>query len=108
VGNVQGLPTRRDLFIDERGVVLRVSWRPKQDLFVLSVWHDDHCVGTFQMPVGDVARLSGLLTAALGDRVIQASTPQPAPRAAGSLSLAQRLRLSRAALRLRRRFKRPA
>jgi hypothetical protein len=105
---VRGLPTRRDLFIDERGVVLRVSWHPKQDVVVLSVWHDDHCVGTFQMPVGDVARLNGLLTAALGDRVTQATIPQPAPRSAGSLSIARRLRLSRAALRLRRRFKRPA
>src|SRR5512132_4477267 len=52
VGNVRGLPTRRDLFIDERGVVLRVSWHPKHELVVLSVWHDDHCVGTFQLPVG--------------------------------------------------------
>jgi hypothetical protein len=108
VGNVRGLPTRRDLFIDERGVVLRVSWHPKHDLVVLSVWHDDHCVGTFQLPVGDVARLSGMLTAALGDQVAQASAPQPAHRAAGSLSIAQRLRLSRAALRLRHRFRRPA
>jgi hypothetical protein len=105
---VRGLPTRRDLFIDERGVVLRVSWHPEQDLVVLSVWHEDHCVGTFRMPVQEVARLSGLLTAALGDRVTQASTPQPAPRAAGSLSVAQRLRLSRAALLLRHRFKPPA
>jgi hypothetical protein len=105
---VPGLPTRRDLFIDERGVVLRVSWHPEQDPVVLSVWHDDHCVGTFRMPVGDVARLKGLLSAALVDRLTQASTPQPAPRAAESLSIAQRLRLSRPALRLRHRFKPPA
>jgi hypothetical protein len=105
---VRGLPTRRDLFIDERGVVLRVSWHPEQDLLVLSVWHDDHCVGTFQMPVGDVARLKGLLSAGLGDRLAQASTPQPADRAPGSVSIAQRLRLSRTALRLRHRFKPPA
>jgi hypothetical protein len=43
-----------------------------------------------------------LLTAALGDWITQASgTPQPAPREATGLSIPQRLRLSRAALRLR-------
>jgi hypothetical protein len=102
---VRGLLTRRDLFIDERGVVLRVSWHPEQDLVVLSLWHDDHCVGTFHLPVGDVARLKGLLSAALGDRLTQAGTYQPAPPEAGSLPIAQRLRRSRAAL--RRRFTRP-
>jgi hypothetical protein len=105
---VRGLLTRRDLFIDERGVALRVSWHPEQDLVVLSLWQDDHCVGTFHLPVGDVARLKGLLSAALGDRLTQASTPLPASPVAGSLSIPQRLRLSRAALRLRHRFKPPA
>jgi hypothetical protein len=111
MGSVRGLPTRREVFIDERGVGLRASWHPERDLVVLSLWHDDRCVGTFRMPIQDAARLGGLLTAALGDWVTQASIPQPAPRAAGSLSIMQRLRLSRGALRLRqlqRRFKRPA
>jgi hypothetical protein len=102
VKNVRALPTRRDVFIDQRGAGLRVTWHPEQDLLVLSVWHDDRCVGTVRMPVQDVPRLSALLTAALGDWVTQvSSTPQPAPRQAISLSITQRLRLSRAALRLR-------
>jgi hypothetical protein len=112
VENVRGLPTRRDVFIDQRGAGLRVTWHPEQDMVVLSVWHDDRCVGTFRMPIQDVPRLSGLLAATLGDWVTQVSgMPGPIPgRAAGqlgvrsaSLSIRQRLRLSPAVLRLRQR-----
>ena len=60
------------MFLDERGTGLRVTWHPERDLVVLSVWHDDRCVGTFRMLVQDVPRLSGLLAAALGDWVDQA------------------------------------
>jgi hypothetical protein len=60
------------MFLDERGAGLRVTWHPERDLVVLSVWHDDGCVGTFRMLVQDVPRLSGLLAAALGDWVDQA------------------------------------
>ena len=103
--NLRALPTRRrEVFIDQRDAGLRVTWHPEQDLLVLSVWHEDRCMGSFRMPIQDVPRLSALLTAALGDWIIQVSgTPQPAPREAISLSITQRLRLSRAALRLRQR-----
>jgi hypothetical protein len=102
VKDLRALPTRRELFIDQRAALLRVTWHPEQDVLVLSVWHDDRCVGTFRMPVQDVPRLSGLLTAALGDWITQASgPPQPASREAASLPITRRLRLSRAALRLR-------
>jgi hypothetical protein len=108
------------MFLDERGAGLRVTWHPERDLVVLSVWQDDSCVGTFRMSVQDVPRLSGLLAAALGDRVDQA-TPPPEPAAPGAghglvgdpdpppapgagragLPMRRRIRLSRAALRLR-------
>jgi hypothetical protein len=102
VKNLRALHTRREVFIDQRGAGLRVTWHPEQDLLVLSLWHNDRCVGTFRMPVQDVPRLNALLTAALGDWVMQvSSTPQQAPREAASLSITQRLGLSRAALRLR-------
>jgi hypothetical protein len=114
VENVRGLPTRRDVFIDERGAGLRVTWHPEQDVVVLSVWHEDRCAGTFRMPVQDVPRLSGLLAAALGDWVTElqvSAAPQPGPgevaRGLGSrsssLSVVRRLRLSPALLRLRQR-----
>jgi hypothetical protein len=102
---------------------LRVTWHPERDLVVLSVWHGDRCVGTFRMPVRDVPRLSGLLTAALGDWVGQAASGATQPLGGGGwrapgggrgwwaaagggggrggLSVQQRLRLSRPVLRLR-------
>jgi hypothetical protein len=116
------------MFLDERGAALRVTWHPERDLVVLSVWHDDRCVGTFRMPVQDVPRLSGLLAAALGDWVDQADGAAQPPEGrgpnppaggggpgpaggggsgpdrgggGGGLTVQQRLRLSRPVLRLR-------
>ena len=65
------------MFLDERGAGLRVTWHPERDLVVLSVWHDESCVGTFRMSVQDVPRLSGLLAAALGDWVDQSGGAVP-------------------------------
>jgi hypothetical protein len=107
VRNLHALPTRREVFVDQRDAGLRATWHPEQGLVVLSVWHEDRCVGTFRMPVQDVPRLSALLTAVLGDWVSQArASPQQPPREASRLSITQRLRLSRAALRLRQRRRR--
>jgi hypothetical protein len=126
VDHTPPLSARRDMFLDERGAALRVTWHPERDLVVLSVWHDDRCVGSFRMPVQDVPRLSGLLAAALGDWVEEAESggggPWP-PRGdaggsglppdvgggsrpsegggGGDLTVQQRLRLSRPVLRLR-------
>ena len=69
--NISALTGRRDVFLDERGTGLRVTWHPERDLVVLSVWQGDSCVGTFRMSVQDIPRLSGLLAAALGDWVDQ-------------------------------------
>jgi hypothetical protein len=123
VENRRALSTRRDVFLDERGAGLRVSWHPERDLVVLSVWQDDSCVGTFRMTVQDVPRLNGLLAAVLGDWVDHIggeSHPawghtgakldtNPATEPGGglganpgaNLSVQQRLRLSRPVLRLR-------
>jgi hypothetical protein len=90
VENTSALSGRRDMFLDERGTGLRVSWHPERDLVVLSVWQGDGCVGTFRMSVQDIPRLSGLLAAALGDWVDQtggAPSPggpgRPAPGSGG-------------------------
>jgi hypothetical protein len=118
VENASALSTRRDMFLDERGAGLRVTWHPERDLVVLSVWQGDSCVGTFRMSVQDVPRLSGLLAAALGDWVDQAG---PAPGSeggpggfgsgaddegvarggGGGLSVGRRIRLSRPVLKMR-------
>jgi hypothetical protein len=80
VENASALSARRDMFLDERGAGLRVTWHPERDLVVLSVWQDDSCVGTFRMSVHDVPRLSGLLAAALGDWVGHTADREPAAR----------------------------
>jgi hypothetical protein len=102
--NLPAMDTRREVFIDQRGIGLRVTWHPEQDLLVLSVWDDDRCVGTFWMPAEDVPRMKALLSAALGDWIPRSGStgppPSPAPEAA-SPSITQRLGRSRAALRLR-------
>jgi hypothetical protein len=109
------LSSRRDMFLDERGAGLRVTWHPERDLVVLSVWQGDSCVGTFRMLVQDVPRLSGLLAAALGDWVGETGPGASMgagvgpgagvgrePGAGGArLSVQQRLRLSRPVLKLR-------
>jgi hypothetical protein len=78
VENARALSARRDIFLDERGAGLRVTWHPERDLVVLSVWQDDSCVATFRMSVEDVPRLSGLLAAALDDRADRAGNdPDP-------------------------------
>jgi hypothetical protein len=78
VENARAVPTHRDVFLDERGAGLRVTWRPERDLVVLSVWQGDGCVGTFRMSAHDVPRLSALLAAALGDRADRAGAdPDP-------------------------------
>jgi hypothetical protein len=124
VENASALSARRDMFLDERGAGLRVTWHPERDLVVLSVWQGDSCVGTFRMSVQDVPRLSGLLAAALGDWVGQTADPGTPGLGAGTqgvtrdlgtfgrvadggskggvgLSMQRRIRLSRPVLMLR-------
>jgi hypothetical protein len=101
VENTSALSARRDLFLDERGTGLRVTWHPERDLVVLSVWQGDSCVGTFRMPVQDIPRLSGLLAAALGDWVDQSGDPGTTVGSDAGLSVQQRIRLSRPMLKLR-------
>ena len=66
VGEVHPLPIRRDLFVDERGMGLRVTWHLDQSLVNLSIWRDDRCVETFRLSVPDAARLASLLVTGLG------------------------------------------
>lgn len=56
-----------EVFVDARdhGRALRVTWHPETGLLVVSIWRDDTCVATTQVPAADLARLSHLLTDAL-------------------------------------------
>jgi hypothetical protein len=63
------LPQRRELFVDENGTGMRVTWHAERRLFVLSVWQDDTCVGAIRLDAYDSARLVGMLTRALASSV---------------------------------------
>jgi hypothetical protein len=45
------LPASGASFFDVRdgGRSLRVTWHPRDDMFVLSMWRDGQCAGTFQL-----------------------------------------------------------
>lgn len=53
---------------------LRVTWHPREQILVLSVWRDDMCVATSQVDVRDLPRLSTLIDDALAESMV------PAPR----------------------------
>jgi hypothetical protein len=50
-----------ELFLDERGSLLRARWSDDRRLVLLSVWRDGRCVATHSLSVSDAARLSSLL-----------------------------------------------
>lgn len=60
------MPPRRTLFIDERGAGMRVTWHAERGFVVLSLWHDDTCVGSFRLTVEEAARLASFLVGHLG------------------------------------------
>jgi hypothetical protein len=67
MGDVRPLPPRQEIFVDERGVGLRMTWHPEREIVVLSIWHGAVCTASFRLAVADLPRLSGFLTAVLGD-----------------------------------------
>ncbi|MGF7236823.1 MAG: hypothetical protein ACQSGP_17945 [Frankia sp.] len=58
---------RQKVLVDRRGAGLRVTWHPEAEICVLSIWRGDVCVGTFRLPIGEVADLSGFLSSVLSD-----------------------------------------
>jgi hypothetical protein len=57
---VTPLPKRGQAFLDARDGErsLRVSWRPDDGVFVISIWSGPGCLGTFHL---DQRQLSGFL-----------------------------------------------
>ncbi len=79
MGPVLDLPVRGELFVDERGVVLRASAHTEHSCVVLSVWHGDTCAASFRLPLAESARLATFL---LGPPPESPATgPPPASRA---------------------------
>ena len=82
MGEVRRLPARSELFVDERGVVLRASSHPDRACVVVSIWHGDTCAGSFRLPVADTARLAAFLLGPLDEWL--AAGPPPPSRAPGA------------------------
>lgn len=63
------LPVRGEVFLDARddGRAMRLSWHHEGEVAVLSFWHQDTCVATFQCVRGDVPRLVESLVAGLAE-----------------------------------------
>jgi hypothetical protein len=49
------------LFLDDRGQALRVTWHAEAEVVVLSIWRADVCVGTVRLGPEDVRRLGSFL-----------------------------------------------
>jgi hypothetical protein len=53
-----------ELFLDERGSLLRVRWDRDRELVELSIWRDGTCVATHRLGRADAERLASLLALA--------------------------------------------
>ena len=63
-----------EVFLDERGSLLRVRWDAEGQQLVVSIWRDGTCVATQRLDATDTARLSSLLTQAWVDALRGATT----------------------------------
>lgn len=83
-------PAPRLLFPTDRAD-LRVTWHQHDDLFVLSLWHDDACVGTAPLRPRDAAEVASFVVAQLGGRDRWAPRVVDADAQVGQQRLMQRL-----------------
>ena len=68
--NVSPLPVAGGVHADPRGDgrTLRISAHPELGVVTISVWRDDRCIATHQVPTADVPGLVSFLTEALADQ----------------------------------------
>jgi hypothetical protein len=63
----RGLPGRREVFIDDRGAGLRLTWHADQMTTVVSLWREDVCIGTFHLEPLEAARVIEFLSSQLAE-----------------------------------------
>jgi hypothetical protein len=74
--SVSPLPAQGTVFFDPRdeGRFLRVSYHDDLGVFVLSLWRDDTCLGTFRLATEEAPRLiHAMVTALVGEDATAAS-----------------------------------
>jgi hypothetical protein len=54
-----------ELLVDERGDILRATWREGEPAIDLSLWRDNTCRATFRLALDDATRLTHLVATAL-------------------------------------------
>ncbi len=76
---VSPLPTQGAVFFDPRdeGRFLRLSFHDDLGVFVLSLWRNDTCLGTFRLAVDEAPRLIHSMVGALvgGDEAAGSGAP---------------------------------
>jgi hypothetical protein len=67
---VSPLPQHGSVFFDPRDEdrQLRVSYHSEQDVFVLSLWRRENCLGTFRLPAADAARFVHVMVSSLAEQ----------------------------------------
>ena len=67
---VSPLPQHGSVFFDPRDEdrQLRVSYHSEQDVFVLSLWRREMCLGTFRLPAADAARFVHVMVSSLAEK----------------------------------------
>jgi hypothetical protein len=89
---VSPLPTQGAVFFDPRdeGRFLRLSFHDDLAVFVLSLWRDDTCLGTFRLAVDEAPRLIHSMVGALvgGDETSGTGAPTSGDRSTSAISAA--------------------
>jgi hypothetical protein len=78
MGDVHYLSKRRELFVDDRGHGLQMSWTREHGVVVVSIWHEDSCVGTVRLRIEDAARAAGFLMSVVSEWLAPAQAPEQA------------------------------
>ena len=71
--------TRSEVFVDERGRAMRVTWHEDENVVVVSLWRDDTCVGTFKLEAAEVSRLSAFLVESWVEALRRSPLHRPPP-----------------------------
>jgi hypothetical protein len=66
-----------EVFLDDRGSLLRVRWDAESQQLLLSIWREGTCVATHRLGSVDTARMSALLTQAWIDGIRRSTSGAP-------------------------------
>jgi hypothetical protein len=69
-------PVGSTWLVDERGILLKATWRLDHGFINVSLWRDDRCVETFHLAPTEAASLVGFLVSGLAEvAAVHAAAP---------------------------------